>query len=346
MKALVFAEAGNVELQEVPKPSIKAGEVMVKVEACGICGSDIHALKSGVVYSVGVIMGHEFSGVIEEVGDGAGDWKAGDRVCVKPWAECGTCSYCRQGWYSLCPTALSRCIGVAPEFGGAFSEYVKVAYPHEVLYRLPDTVTFEQGALVEPLATSLHAIMRSSFRPGDTTIVLGGGMIGMGVVQLLKLSGAGEIILVELSETKGGIARQLGADHVLNPIEEGEGIADRVMELTNGQGADIVFECVGVPATFSQTVPFCRSGGEVMVVGLQDADVTFSALNLLLKEVDMKGVLGYYDEFDPVIKFLEKGMIRSDLLITEIIKLPDIIEKGFNKLMDPSDNIKILVKPQ
>ena len=226
------------------------------------------------------------------------------------------------------------------------SEYLKVSYPREILYRLPDTVSFEQGALVEPLSTSLHAIMRSSLRPGDVTVVLGAGMIGMGVVQLLKLSGAGEIILVEPSEGKRRIARELGADHVLDPIEEGERIVDHVLELTHGEGADIVYECVGIPATFARTVPFCRSGGEVMIVGLQDNDVTFSALTLLLKEVNMKGVLGYHDEFDTVIKFLEKGMIQTDLFITDVIALSDVIEQGFQKLMNLSDNIKILVRPE
>lgn len=346
MRVPVYTAVKKLEFKEKERPRIKADEVLVKVEVCGICGSDVHSYANGIMFPMGTVMGHEFSGVIAEVGKEVSGWKTGDRVTGKPWVQCGECYWCKQGLYSLCPGAMERCIGTTPVADGAFAEYVKIECPEWRLFKLPGEVSFEQGALVEPLATSLHAVRLSKLRLGDRVVVLGAGMIGMGVVQFLKLGGAGKIIVVEPSEAKRKLALQAGADVVLDPNAEGDNLKNTICSLTDGIGANIVFECVGVPATFQGALSFCRSGGRIMIVGLNEKPFVYAPIELVMKEIEMKGVVGYHDEFPHVIDFLARGMIKTDLLISERIPLRDIADKGFERLVNPSDNIKILVRPE
>lgn len=247
--------------------------------------------------------------------------------------------------YSLCPRDMDRIIGCTTIADGAFAEYVRIERPELRLFRLPKKVSFEQGAMVEPLATSLHAVRLSKLTVGDRAVVLGAGMIGLGVVQFLKLGGAGKIIVVERSELKRELAIQAGADVVLDSNVKSEDLKNSIESHTDGIGADIVFECVGVPATFQGALSFCRSAGRIMIVGLNESPFEYAPIELVMKEIEMKGVVGYHDEFPYVIDFLARGMIKTDLLISETISLNDIVHKGFERLVKPSDTIKILVKP-
>ncbi|MEW5723828.1 MAG: alcohol dehydrogenase catalytic domain-containing protein [Thermodesulfobacteriota bacterium] len=345
MRAPVFTDLKTIEFREKPKPEIGPGEVLVKVELCGICGSDVHGYLNGIMIAPGTVMGHEAVGVVSEVGSGVEGFQPGDRVAVKPIAQCGACYWCRRGQYSLCPEAFVRAIGLTPAHDGAFAQYVRLKYPKEMLFKLPDEVSFEQAALIEPLATSLHAVRLSRFKPGDKVVVTGAGMIGLGVLQFLRLGGAGRIIVLEVSEAKAGLALDLGADVALDPRVEGEGLAGKVLSLCDGVGADIVFECAGVPDSFYQSVFLGKSGGQVMIVGINDRDVPFNCFMLVLREIEMKGALGYYEEFHQVIDFLAKGRLRTGPLISDIIPLAEIEDRGFKRLLDTRDLVKILVRP-
>ena len=345
MKVPVFTDLKTIELQERPKPRIEAGEVLVKVEYCGICGSDVHGYLNGIMVPLGTIMGHECSGVVAEVGQGVAGVGVGDRVALKPIVGCGECHWCHRGQYSLCPTALGRAIGITPDHDGAFAEYVKVKYPEQMIYQLPQSISFKTAALIEPLATSLHGVRLSRFKPGDKVVVQGAGTIGLGVIQFLKLGGASRIIALEVSEARAQAAQELGADEVIDPRAEGEGLRDKVFSLTDGLGADVVFECAGVPDSFYQSIFLAKSGGQVMVVGINDKDVAINCFMLVVWEVEMKGVLGYYDEFKYVIEFLDQGRLRPDKMISEVIGLDELEEKGFKRLLESPDAIKILVKP-
>jgi (R,R)-butanediol dehydrogenase/meso-butanediol dehydrogenase/diacetyl reductase len=170
-------------------------------------------------------------------------------------------------------------------------------------------------------------------------------MIGMGVIQFVRLGGAGKIIAVEPVKTKAPIAQEMGADVVLDPESEGEGLREKVYPLTGGIGADIVFECAGVPATFQQSFSLCKSGGQVIGVGINEKEFSFNPLEFILKEIEMKGAVGYYEEFDYVIDFLDRGVINPKPFISDVIALDDIIEKGFERMLGASYAIKILVKP-
>lgn len=346
MRVPVYTGEKTLEFKEKNKPQITSGDVLIKVEVCGICGSDLHAYANGIMFPPGTVMGHEFSGVVTEVGESIRGWQQGDRVTVKPWAQCGECHWCRIGRYSLCPAAMETCIGARPNVDGAFAEYVRVENPALQLYELPLDVTFEQGALVEPLSTSLHAVHQSSFKLGDTVVVMGTGMIGMGVVQFLKLGGAGRIIAVEPSKKKAEKALEIGADIVLDPRIGGDALKEEAYSLTKGIGADIVFDCAGIPDTFQGSLSLCKSGGEIVVVGISEKAFLYNPVELIMKEIEMIGSLGYNNEFTEVIELLSRGMIKTDLFISEVIPLSDIIDKGFNRLTQPSDVIKLLVRPR
>jgi (R,R)-butanediol dehydrogenase / meso-butanediol dehydrogenase / diacetyl reductase len=346
MNVPVFTDLRKIEFKDKPKPEAGEGEVLVKVEYCGICGSDVHGYLNGIMVPLGTVMGHECSGTVAEVGRGVPDWHPGERVVVKPIAQCNECYQCGKGQYSLCGKAFERAIGISPNHDGAYAEYVKVEYPKEMLFKLPENVSFQHGALVEPLSTSLHGVRMSSLRPGDKAVVIGAGMIGLGVIQFLKLAGAGEIIVLDISAKKAQMAREMGADVTLDPSVEGQGLRDRIFGLTGGVGADVVYECSGVAFGFQNAMYFAKAGGQVMVVGICDKEVPFNPFMQVLWEIEMKGVLGYYDEFNYVIEFLRRGKINADALISDVIPLKDLAEKGFNRLLANKDEIKILVRPR
>ena len=345
MKVPVFVDLEKMEFQERPKPEIKNDEVLLKVEYCGICGSDVHGYRYGIMIPIGTVMGHEFSGVVAEVGNRVQNVKPGDRVVVKPVAQCGKCYWCQRGQYSLCPEIWGVAPGLTPAHDGALAEYVKIEYPDKMLFKLPENVSFKEAALIEPLATSLHGVRLSRLKPGDRVVVIGAGMIGLGAIQFIKLGGAGKIIALEISSKKSEIAKRLGADVVLNPISEGKDLRGHIFSLTDGIGADLVFDCAGVPFSFQNSINFVKSGGQVMVIGINDKDVPINPFTFVAWEVEMKGALCYCDEFKYVIDFLEQKRINTELLISDIIPLPEIVEKGFKRLLSSQDNIKILVKP-
>jgi (R,R)-butanediol dehydrogenase/meso-butanediol dehydrogenase/diacetyl reductase len=176
-------------------------------------------------------------------------------------------------------------------------------------------------------------------------VVIGAGMIGLGTIQFLKLAGAGQIIALEIAESKKELALKAGADIVLDPSQEGEGLRERIFGLTDGVGAEVVYECSGVPFGFQNAMYFARSGGQVMIVGIADKDITFAPFMMVVLEIEMKGVLGYYDEFNHVIRYLAQGRLNTDMLISAIVPLDEVGQRGFERLLSSRDDVKILVRP-
>ena len=188
----------RIEFREKPKPKVLPCDVLVRVECCGICGSDVHGYSNGMTVQLGTVMGHECSGVVVEVGEEVKNVQPSDRVWVKPFTQCGECYWCKKGQYTRCLKIFERVMGLTPRYDGAFAEYVLIRHPDQMLFKLPPKVSFEEGALVEPLAISLHAVRSSRFRLGDRVVVVGAGTIGLGVIQFLKLAGANRIIVLEV----------------------------------------------------------------------------------------------------------------------------------------------------
>jgi 2-desacetyl-2-hydroxyethyl bacteriochlorophyllide A dehydrogenase len=345
MKAAVLTDLETISFLNKPVPEIGPGEVLLKVEYCGICGSDVHAYSNGVAMQVGTVMGHECSGVVSQVGANIQNVRLGDRVWVKPGAPCGECYWCRKGKYMYCPQGFERAMGLTPKYDGAFAEYVLVRYPHEMLFKLPSNVSFEEAALIEPLSVALHGVKVSRFKMGDRVVIVGAGMIGLGVLQYVRLGGAEKIIVLEKSQRKFQISKLIGADVVLDPVSEGDNLPRRIFELTNGIGADVVFECSGATSALQNTINYVSSGGQIILIGLHEKELPFNFWTLLHREVELKGSLGFINECDDVLRNLKAKKIRTDNLISDVISLADIEEKGFKRLLSSQDIVKILVRP-
>jgi (R,R)-butanediol dehydrogenase / meso-butanediol dehydrogenase / diacetyl reductase len=347
MRVAVLSDIKKLIIQERSKPKIAVGEVLVKIEYCGICGSDVHTYLNASFFPIGTVMGHEVSGVVVEIGTQVKHFKPGMRVVVKPVAPCRICEACKNGRDNVCYQGFDRDIGESPERDGGFSDFMRVPWPDEMLFSIPDKVSFQEAVLVEPLATSLHAMQQSEFKVGSCVIVSGAGAIGLGLLQLLRIGGAGKIIVLEISPERSSIAKTLGADYVFNPIVEGTELEDKIAELTGGFGADVLYECAGVPAALQNSIKYVRKGGgQIMVVGITDKDVPINPLMLVLKEIEMKGCIGYTSaEFQKAIDIVASKQMNTQVMISDTILLKDIEKKGFQRILSSTDMVKVLVHP-
>ena len=335
MKAAVFMGQKNIQVLNVPKPLIRADEVLVKVAYCGICGSDVTAYKTGN-YVVGLTIGHEFSGIIERVGSRAEDLKVGDRVTGNGVIPCRECSFCLDGKPSLCESMDMP--GVTSN--GAFAEYVKL--PARVVYKLPEELSLLDAPLVDPLACILHPINLSSFKPLDSILIQGAGPLGVLTLETLKRSGAKKIIVAEISKGRKRLAQELGADRVIDPREEN--LPAIIERETDGLGVDVLFDTTGVPETLSENFTLVKKGGEIMVVGITEDPTPADFFTVVLNELTIKGAYCGFNEYPSAIEMLSKGSISAGKIITSVIELDEISEKGFKPLMEPVRECKIVVK--
>jgi (R,R)-butanediol dehydrogenase/meso-butanediol dehydrogenase/diacetyl reductase len=346
MRTVVLSDIERLIIEERPVPQVGPTGALVKVEVCGICGSDLHAYLSGDIFPIGTVMGHECAGTIVEVGEAVKDLGPGDRVAVFGATTCGTCIACRRGLSHHCLHALERAVGCSTELDGGYAEYLWLPYVDEMVFKMPDGLSFEDAALADPVASALRPVRASRFRPGDAVAVLGAGPIGLMAIQLLKLGGAGQIIATEISPHRTAIAHLLGADVVLNPLHEGDELPRRVADLTGGLGVDVVFECSGVPAALQQSFQLVRPRGQIMAVGIIEQATPIPPMDLVFHEIDLQGSMMYSRyEFRLALDLLVQGRIETRLFISDVIPLEEIEERGFKRLMSATDAVKILVRP-
>jgi len=335
MKAAVFMGQEDVQVLNVPKPSILADEVLIRVAYCGICGSDIAAYKTGN-YVVGLTIGHEFSGTIEKVGSKVENLAVGDRVTGNGVIPCGECRFCLSGKPSQCESMDMP--GVT--LNGAFAELVK--FPSWVVYKLPKKLSLLDAALVDPLACVLHPIKLSSFKPLDSVLIQGAGPLGVLTLEALKKSGAGKIMVAEVSDGRKKLAKDLGADLVIDPREEN--LPALIEKETDGLGVDVLFDTAGFPETLSSNFTLVKKGGEIMIVGITEEPTPADFFTVVLNELTIKGSYCGFNEYPLAIEMLSKGMISTRKIITSVIELEEINEKGFKPLMKPIKDCKIVVK--
>lgn len=314
MKALVVTKQSKAEVREVPLPATGAGEVLVRVMACAICGSDVHGYDgSSGRRQPPVIMGHEAAGVIEKVGEGVTDYAPGERVTFDSTEYCGTCYYCKRGQVNLCEHR--RVLGVScKEYrrDGAMAQYI--ALPQRILYRLPPEVSLVQAAMVEPLAIAVHALSVSPFTLGDRAVVVGCGAIGLLLVQTLAAAGCSRLIALDLDDDKLALAKAMGATHSINPGREDAPGA--VLALTGGRGADLAFEAVGLSGSFNTALGCTRPGGGVVLVGNLAASVDFPLQRAVTSQISLYASCASAGEYEVCLNMIAAGAVDVDGLIS------------------------------
>ncbi len=321
MKALVLKEYNRFEYEDVPDPQIGAAEVLIEVKASGICGSDVHGMDGRTGRRIPpIIMGHEAAGVIAEAGAGVTDWRVGDRVTFDSTIYCGQCHFCRAGRINLCGNR--RVLGVScNEYrcDGTFAEYIAV--PQRILYRLPEDLSFEHAAVVEPLSVAVHAVERAHPALNDTAVVVGAGMIGLLLIQVLRAAGCGTIIAVDLEKGKLDLAGKLGADIAVSP--DACDVPRQVAEHTAGRNADAAFEVVGITATLNTAISSLRKGGTLTLVGNLSPTVELPLQAAVTRELTIYGSCASSGEYPACLDMIARGQVNVEPIISAVAPLAE-----------------------
>ncbi|MFK3937494.1 2,3-butanediol dehydrogenase [Alkalihalobacillus sp. NPDC078783] len=337
MKALMYYGSKDVKVENVQDLTVKHDSVKIKVKYAGICGTDLHEyMHKNFVTAEQMVLGHEFTGEVVELGESVTRFKIGDRVAVEPIWGCGECETCKKGNYNICANMKSYGIH---EYGG-FAEYAVVKESN--VFVLPDSLSFERAALLEPIAVVLQAIRKSTFKIGDSVALFGAGPIGLLLSECLRAAGASKIFVAEVSDERREIALKMGADVVLNPLKED--VAQVIKDNTNG-GVDVSFDVAGIEATFNQSLDVIKPNGEFMIVSIFAKPIQYHPTLQVVGEKKINSSLGYNNIFPQAIDLLSKGSLNVDSVITSIIELDNIVEDGFEKLINDKKQCKILVRP-
>jgi L-iditol 2-dehydrogenase len=368
MKALVLTAPSefNYDLN-FPEPTAGQGEVLVKVQACGICGSDIHGMdgRSGR-RQMPIVMGHEAAGEIIGLGEGVSGWNLGDRVTFDSTEYCGECDECQEGFVNLCPNR--RVLGVSPgEYRrhGCFAE--KIALPTRILYRIPEALSYEKAAFAEPVSIALHAVnladgieVGEAFAPtedhcheggcdcepeakGGIAVVVGAGLIGLLVIQALKARGWEKVIAVDLDDRRLELARKLGAEEVFNAKQEG--LAMHIRQICGGDGADASFEVVGAAAPLDLAIRSVRKGGQVILIGNLQPNTPFPLQEVVTRQLSIKGSCSCAGEYPEAIRRIQDGSIQVEPLLSAVAPLADGAD-WFKRLYDNKEGLlKVVLQP-
>ncbi|KAH8173588.1 alcohol dehydrogenase groES-like domain-containing protein [Sarocladium implicatum] len=350
MRAARYYGQEDIRVEDIPEPKVGAGQVKIAPSFVGICGTDLHEYLGGPNFcptsphpvtgeTIPVTLGHEFSGVITELGPGVTGFEVGQSCAIQPTIFCGSCAACDSHTENACHSG--GFVGLSG-YGGGLSEAVCVNATH--VFPLPENVPLEIGALVEPLAVAWHAVSAAGEISSDAVVVvLGGGPIGLAAVLCLKAKGVKNVIVSEVASSRQEFARQFGASRVVNPVKEDLKIAS--LEASNGQGADVVLDCAGVPASIKSACDVVKVKGTVVNVAIWEKEIPFNPNWVTWKESTFKSVLGYQKEdFQAVVENLGTGAIKPADMITRKIKLENVVDEGIKALIhDKNNQVKILV---
>jgi 2-desacetyl-2-hydroxyethyl bacteriochlorophyllide A dehydrogenase len=319
MKVALFEKSHVLSVTDKPLRSLGEGEILVKVQNCGVCGTDVHIVEGTSRSSPPVVLGHEYAGIVEDIAKDVDGFKAGQRVAIDPNIACGICFYCRRGLVHLCSNL--RALGV--DIDGGMAEYCIV--PVKQAYEIPANLSAEASAFIEPVSCAVHGIDKANIAVGDTVVILGGGTIGLLMLQLAKNAGAARVIVVEPLEHKRKIAKALGADEVINPTEQDVRLV--VMDITK-VGADTVIECVGKPQTMQLAIEIARRGGTVEFFGVAPIGQTISVEPNLVyfKELTIVGSYVNPNTFSRAISVLQSGKVRMDKFQIDTFPLDGVHE--------------------
>ncbi len=336
MRALVYIGPGELELQDVTEPVPGDGEALVQIRYAGICGTDLH-LWHGEMTAVRppVVVGHELVGEVVE--DTTGQYEPGQRVAVEPLLVCGACRACREGASHVCRSL--RVQGVHADGGAA--ELLRT--PTHRLHPLPDGLSWEAAACTEPASVAVHMVRRAGIQLGDTVLVLGGGPIGFLVASVARAAGAGRVLVSEVSQPRLALCRRAGLETIDASQEDPVAV---IRDLTDGEGADVVVEAVGHPATVAQMVAACRVQGRILVGGIGGSPPPVDLPAVIFKELTMVGSRVYESrDMATAIQLLGSGALNVDGLVTRTVSLDAAVVDGYERLRDSRDEMKVLLAP-
>jgi len=338
MRAAVFRGPGEpLRVEEVPDPRPEEGELVLAVRGCGVCGSDLHASDAPMGLPPGTVMGHEFAGEVVEVGSGARDrWSVGDRVVSLPFIGCGTCAACLAGDGTRCASIRATGLGGVP---GAYAQYVRVGALESL--RLPDSVGWREGALVEPLAVGLHAVQQGEVR-GRNVLVVGAGPIGLATALWARFFGARRVVVSEKAAGRLALAARFGAT---DGIDAGRENVSTAFHRAAGAAPDVIFECVGVPGMIQQCIGLAPARGRVVVVGVCMQPDTFFPGMAIVKEVTLQFVVAYRSQdFAFTLDMLDAERITAEPMVTDSVGL-DGFSEAFEALKRPEHQCKVVLEP-
>ncbi|QDT64129.1 zinc-dependent alcohol dehydrogenase [Calycomorphotria hydatis] len=342
MKALLLEAEKELRVTDVPKPSVGPNDVLVQVQACGICGSDVHGYDGSSGRRLPpLIMGHEAAGIVAEVGENV-SLKPGTAVTFDSMISCGNCEFCREGRTNLCSHRMVMGVSCNDfKRDGAFAEYVVV--PQHIVFPLPEGFDPAKAAMVEALSVAVHAVDRTPIKLGQTAFVVGAGMIGLLIVQCLKLRGCSQIIVSDMDETRLKLAEQMGATTTL--VANESDVVAKVQSLTEGHGSHVTFEAVGADPTVLTAIAATRRGGEVTLVGNVTANTTLPLQSVVTRELTLRGTCGCSGEYPECIALLASGQIQVEPLISAKITLEETPEY-FSRLYNREPGLmKVVVEP-
>ena len=341
-QAAFMTDLHSIEIRDTEIPAPGQGQVLVKIEYVGICGSDVHFYEAGKIGDFIVeppfILGHETAGVVEKVGPGVKKLKVGDKVALEPGVPCGSCSMCRAGRYNLCPDVAFM---AAPPYHGALTKYL--VHPEAFSFKLPENVSTMEGALIEPLAVGLHAADRVGVSLGDSVAILGAGCIGLVSLLAARASGAGRVYVADIEDKRLSFAKKLGATEVINAKDTDT--VDKIMSLTEGEGTKRVMECAGSEITIAQTPYIVARDGKIVLVGMALKDeINYNLMQLILKEASLATVFRYRNKYPVAIEAIASGAIKIKDIVTHTFKFEDT-KKAFDFVIEnPSDVVKAVIK--
>jgi L-iditol 2-dehydrogenase len=343
MKALLLSEYKKLELAELPQPEPGADEVLVRVAACGICGSDVHGYDGTSGRRIPpIVMGHEAAGTIAKAGAAVSGFQAGDRVTFDSTVYCGQCDFCRRGEVNLCDHR--QVVGVSCgdyRRAGAFAEYVVV--PQRILYKLPDTLSFPEAAMLEAVSVALHAVRLSELQGGETALVIGAGMIGLLTLQAARAAGASRVIVADIDATRLKLAKEMGADHTLKL--SGNELVVEIMRLTENKGVDVALEAVGRNETVSVAIDSLRKGGTVTLIGNITPEVTLPLQKVVTRQLRLQGTAASAGEYPQAMELIMNGKIQVKALITAVAPLSEGA-RWFERLYAHEPNLmKVVLAP-
>lgn len=344
MKALLLSEYNHLEVKDLPNPVPGPDEILIQVSACGICGSDVHGYDGSTGRRIPpIVMGHEAAGIVAGVGSKVTNFKLGDRVTFDSTVYCGQCEYCLKGDVNLCNQR--QVIGVScEEFrrAGAFAEFLTV--PARIAYRLPDSFSFAEAAMLEAVSVALHGVAVSQMKAGDTVLVIGAGMIGLLLLQAARAAGCSRVFIADVDATRLALAEQLGADRTF--LASGTPLIEEILQQTGGNGVDVVLEAVGREETIVGAIDCARKGGTVALVGNISPQIMLPLQKVVSRQIRLQGSCASAGEYPQAIELIASGKIKVDSLITAIAPLSDG-PSWFERLHAREPNLmKIVLDPR